>query len=209
MNIEFACLVFFSWGTVNSLIELLETSEAIIESLDDRAYIKLVRAISAISDILILDNLSYVKARQFINTVKVSDKVKYLISLRFHFKHKMKFIYENISEDNLKLKDILEAKMHYLMNTYMQDATDLKTLNRIKFIYGKTKSFNHKHISWSFNSQYFKHTHIPLPIAKQIMEENILYPRLLTSVAESVCRSAASKKRIHVGDVAKKERWFN
>ena len=79
---------------------------------------------------------------------------------------------------------------------------------KIKEAYSKAEDFIMQDFRYRRSGRDYDNQNIPVESTRLIMKEASLYPKFLVSIAENVCWRHAISKKSKVGDIAKKEKWF-
>jgi hypothetical protein len=122
-------------------------------------------------------------------------------------KNRLHFLYNNIDDKGDSMYDVLNMKLNYLIERFITDTSNEILLNSIKVIYNNLDSYVER---YQFNrNRYIEDIEIPLKIAREIMSNCKQYPRIIASIAEKSCTLHAVKNAIPVGEIAKKNKWFD
>jgi len=198
-------LVFFSWATPKTIVQLFTPVAEIVKSLNPSSFSTLARSLQRTVNNSTFTQQQDRYVNEQIGNKKNQDEFKYLLSYRFDEPSRQKFIYESIEESAGNVKDIVETKFQYLVKTYLNQPNDANILNEIKKLY--------KHITYFDDRRHLPHHHnkpikIAYGIAKKIMKNGREYPRIISSLAEKSCRLYANEQLRPIGEIAKLEKWF-
>lgn len=202
----FSLLVFFTWATPKVIVQLLTILSEIIQSISSRDIEILVNALSCTSDISTFNKSQQKFIEDEFHLNKTDDILKYIVSLRFDYESRQKYMFNHISDSSGVLEDTARIKFQYLIGIFMKDPTNKSILYDIKIAYKSINNFD--------EGRYYRHRfdeliEMPYEIAKTIMEECKEYPIIISSLAEKTCRLYANEKLKAVGEIAKKEKWFD
>lgn len=204
-NVLFTLLVFFTWATPKTIIQLLPVISKTIKSLDKNSFSVLVRGLSSTVTNSIFDKMQQKYIIKEMSGKENHDGIKYILSLRFDSINSQKFIYNNINEHSENIETTLEIKFQYLISSYLEEPTNTIVLEKIKSLYRNIYQYDERHYYGLHTNKPIK---IPYEIAKKIMEDCKDYPKIISSLAEKYCRSYANEHLTPVGETAEKEKWF-
>jgi len=205
---DLSLLVFFTWATPKTIIQLLPILSSIVDSLSEDEYLKIANGIAGTS---IISNFTKTQIKFIESEIKgnqVSNSLNYLLSFRFAYESRGKFIHEFITDFSGVMQDALELKLEYLVNNFFANSSDKKVLDEVKDVYSKIKKYSERHYYYRTHGD-FDSIKIPLDISKNIMEKCKSYPRLIVALAEMSCRAEANKSLKPVGKIAEEGKWFD
>lgn len=204
---ELVLLTFFTWATPKTIISLLPFLSSKLNSSSSIDLLKLVNGIKQT-----ISQSSFTKSQEellesVIKKGKFSNLLKYLISFRYSGAKRNQFIYDYIDDDE-NIENIREAKLKYLISTFLTNTKNEEILDEIKVYYNKMMNLDEAY-NYSYYPTYRNNnTKLPIEISRKIMEESKNYPRILASLAETSCKIYANKQIKSVGEIAKKDKWF-
>jgi hypothetical protein len=206
-NLQFKLLLFFTWATPRTLIELSDTVESIIYSLGKYEFSQLADGIRRASYISAYSNSYQKQIIKQINSKPVSDKFKLFLSQRFDYENRGMFIHETIVDSTVLIEETIKLRLEHLVSKYLLDTSNESLLAEIKQIYRKLKKYGYTFYIYGDNHR--RHSNkIPIEIAKKIMIDCKEYPILISSLAEKSCKINAYSEIRPVGEIAKQEKWF-
>lgn len=209
---SFVLLVFFTWATPKTIIQLFDKLLKILSNLNSNDLIELARDLKLTSQVSMFTKAHHdfiqnqiIEKKTKISNKKSVDDLVYLISLRFQENKSSEFLFNNIHNYKGILNEISEKKLLYLVTLFL-NKPDKILLNQIKdlikqvnphqdFIYFQRFSINNKLI--------------PFELAKIIMNDFENYPRVISKSAEKSCRFHANQNALAVGKIAANDKWFD
>lgn len=206
-NLCFSLLTFFVWATPKTIIQLLPVVSKKMHFLSPYDFEKLISALKRIATV---SQLSLTQQKHFINqinSIEVSENIKYILSLRFDDPVRQEYIFENLKNYSGDIQDIVELRLEFLIKKLVEDKCDHSILEEIKSAYSK---FEDHHYMYHRYNRYIQNElfTIPYDVSKDIMQDCKAYPRLLVALAEQSCRIYANKYVVPVGKIAEEEGWF-
>jgi hypothetical protein len=207
-NILFSLLVLLTWATPKALNSMFEKLSDIVENLPNCDYVMLSNGLKRTAAQSRLTSSQVKEIKSYIENGNISDKLKYLIFQRFDENIKHQLIYSNIKSHKAFSDDIIELRLNYLVEKYLENSTDTSLLKEIKDTYSTFMQFDERYM---YYHRYYRNEefHMPIDTAQEIMIESKRYPRIIASIAERSCRLHANKHLVAVGQVAKDEKWFD
>jgi hypothetical protein len=202
------CLVLLTWGTPNTLIGLVEATDALLNSLTTETFLSLIRSLQKTTSALIDD---WDKRGQSLNTTKLPL---------------------NLSERSVLAlaKRVGSLGRRALCSRYLKkyQGSDLNVLELVQegaldpSGFGKpnwspklpliAKSYSYG-VVWppaSFYHVHYKRLRGLSPeMAAEITGHADRYPAFLLRLAEETCRANVASRIVPVAEVARKERWFD
>lgn len=208
-NLQYKLLVFFTWATPNTIVKVFNTLSPVIDSLKRHEILQLAEAIEVSSSNNIFSKSQQNKIINEINQFPISDSFKFLLSMRFGYRDRQKFVSENINDNFEAIEEIIELKLEFLIEKYLLSPSNESILNQIRDIYQKVKSCDGEREQYlRFNYRSVSSIEIPLQIAKRVMSHCKEYPRIIAFFAEKSCKINAYEYAKPVGEIAKEEKWF-
>jgi hypothetical protein len=199
----FTLLVFFTWSTPKTIIKLYLRSSNILKSLSTEDYSMLIAGLSKSINISQFNNPQQRYIENELKNKEDVDKLKYVLSLRVN--NSPAYVYKNIAIFPDFSNKVTEQKFRYLLKSYLKEQQNLSLLAEIKGIY-KDSEFNED--IHRFHRMGRAETKMPYETAKEIMTECREYPRIIASIAESVCRAKANEITKPIGEIAIEGHWF-
>jgi hypothetical protein len=204
-NIDLKLLIFFTWATPKAIAALSSVLDAIIGKLSESQHLKLIRSLKKIGRVSTFTTVQKNYIEKTFELGTMSDKLKYIICLRFEPQDRAYLIYWHT--DDFDDQNILNLKLEYLIDKYFNKTDDEDLLQSIKDIYHRITMFSNKYLYRSQNR--LEGTIIPLEIAKKIVTDSKDYPSIVASIAERSCKSYAFQHTVAVGEIAKANKWFD
>jgi hypothetical protein len=203
-EILFKLLVFFTWCTPKTMIQLIPSVVNKLKMLSEEETLALKKAVSAIASVSTFSRRQEDKLRILLSRIEGNDEVKYFISLRFN-RRDGSFVYENVKNAYGSLSIINEENLGHLITQFFYNSHDQDILSKIKELYPKVKTMsNLRYIAYSVRNTAV----MPYELAKTIMENPKEYPQIISTAAERSCRRHAIENLMPVGKIAEVERWF-
>lgn len=104
-------------------------------------------------------------------------------------------------------RNILEFCLKNAISEIMELNNIGENLEVVKYCYKENLYYSHRKHKM-IHRNLLRKRKFPLKYAKEIMTDSVSYPRFLVELAESVCKADVASKAVLVGDIAKKEQWF-
>lgn len=205
-DLPLTLLVFFTWCTPRTLVNLIPVIEEKLRELGDCGLEALFLDLEKTTRI---SKLNTVQTRQLISDLQSrnsSDVLNYIISLRLSYNNTSDFVNQFLLDYAGNNKKILQLKLETLLQGFLSGNYKFDMIQRIKAAYLSTNNFHQTY--YMFHHYNHQVVNIPYETAKTIVEDAKNLPRILVSVAESVCRRQANKKIQAVGFIANKNKWF-
>lgn len=206
-NLQFKLLVFLTWATPKTIMQLNKILLPIIDSLKKDELLQLADGMEYTCYGSIFNKSQQAYLIKEIGEISLSDTFKFLLSKRFYVESKGKFICDDIDDSSEVMEGINELKLEYLVKKYLSNTSDETILSEIKKVYSKIKISEKKHFYY-FLHQSIDNVKIPYEIAKKIMTNCREYPKSISILAEKACRVNAFEHIKPVGQIAKIEKWF-
>jgi hypothetical protein len=207
INLDLKLLIFFVWATPKVLVALMDSLSVFLGQLSDRDYKKIVDALRKLGRLSQFNDYQQKNIQEAVIKSNISDLLKYVLCFRMDEKNRLHFLYNNIDDKGDSMYDVLNMKLNYLIERFITDTSNEILLNSIKVIYNNLDSYVER---YQFNrNRYIEDIEIPLKIAREIMSNCKQYPRIIASIAEKSCTLHAVKNAIPVGEIAKKNKWFD
>jgi hypothetical protein len=204
-DLKFTLLVFFTWATSRTIIQLLDIADLLVITLSEEEYLLLIDSLDKVARLSKFSSSQQKIIKKSVSSKNFSEELLYLISLRFTKKDQGEFIYNNINKVNQKITSIADTRLQYLINKYYKDNTNLSILKEINNLHSNGHYINKNY----YRNQYFFDTKvIPIDVARMIMEDSKNYPLSIVFLAEKSCMVYANKKSKVVGQIANEESWF-
>lgn len=206
-DITFTLLVLLTWATPKTINQLIENISTQVNKLSKDEFLTLSDSLKRTTIQSSLSNTQSDQIAKYLVKNAIENEVMYLISYRFSEDSRLNFIYKNLSSSTLKMKDIGDIRLSYLIEKYLKNNQDLTLLNEVKEIYATLTNYEDKSYRF-YNRNLNDGKELPIEIANTIMAESKKYPRVIASFAERSCRIFANKNIRAVGQIAKNENWF-
>lgn len=206
-DITYTLLVLFTWATPKTLIQLIESISINVNKLSQDEFWTLSVYLRKTTRQSHLNNSQTEDLTKFLIENSIDAEILYLISYRFSEELRLNFIYKNLSNSTIKMKDIGDIRLSYLIEKYLKKNEDLSLLKEVKEIYSSLTNYEERSYHF-YNGHLNEAKELPIEIANTIMSESKKYPRVIASFAERSCRIFANKNIKAVGQVAKNENWF-
>lgn len=205
-NMDLTMLVFLTWATPKAIFKLIEIVSVNLDSLSQSDYSQIVQGLKQISHVSEYTKGQQRQVKDFIENSNVSNAVKFLISFRFPENVQVKFVFKNIDGSHHEIEDLQKLKLRYLIDEFATNNYSDSLLEEIKKAYLNIKNDNSE-IHY-LNRRTEATIKIPIEMARNIMVDCKNYPKYIASLAERTCRAYAHKMATPVGEIAKKEKWF-
>lgn len=206
-DMTFTLLVMLTWATPKTLIHFIENISTEVNKLSQEDFLNLSAFLRKTTSISILNNSQAKHLANLLITNHIEPEILYLISFRYTEERRLNFVYKNLSNSTIKMKDVGDIRLSYTIEQYLNNNQDLKLLNDIKEIYSSLTYYDER--LYHFYPRYSNEIkELPIDIANTIMAESKKYPRIIASFAEKSCRIYANKNTRPVGQIAKNENWF-
>ena len=205
-NLQFKLLMFFTWATPKTIVQLLETLTPIIDSLKKDEFLQLADGIKKASLNSVFNKIRQNQIIIQINKSDLKNSLKYLVSLRFDQYNKELFIFENIDDDSRVSEETIKLKLEFLIKKYLSNTSDESVLSEVQNMYSKIKIYDQR-LNYLFRRRIAS-DRIPFQIAKRIMADCKKFPKVIAVLAESSCKINANEQLKPVGEVAEMEKWF-
>lgn len=199
---EFVLLLFMTWATPRVLLELYPLASSIVKKMKKVDLERVERALDITSESF-LSGANQKIIESAIANYPESDKLKYLISYRYPPDVRAEFILKFIDISSIKNKQKLPIKLYSLIGKIWQGSIDDAVLTQIREIYKKSTSDVERYYYPSQGKKEF-----PLELAQNVMKNCKDYPRAVVVLAERTCRGYAISKMEPIGEIAKRENWF-
>lgn len=207
-NLKFKLVLLFSWATTNTIIQLIDVIEPLVDTLEERDFLDIAYAVNIIGKNSVFNKKQYAQIVEVVNNNNnISNLLKYLLSLRIDYPSKREFICKKIDHKSIKFREIFSFKMEFLISKYLSNTDDENILAEIKEIY-KINTLIDIETYYDINSHRNASVKIPLKIAQRIMNNCNEYPRKIAFIAERSCMAYAYEEIQPVGKIAKNEKWF-
>lgn len=207
-EMPFKLLLFFTWATPNLIVQLLKTINTIINNLSSDSFAKILRGLGKTTRNSQFTKMQSSQLIDGIDDSSQNSRVRYLLSRRFDSNQIGEFICGNLSNDLSQFKDAFEIRLEYLIVKFIENPIDEKALEEIHDIYNNSKKFFKRSFLY-YRHRYAENPRMPIDTAKKIMEKCNEYPKVVSTIAEKACHIYANEKTIPVGEIAKKDRWFD
>jgi hypothetical protein len=212
LEIMFATLVLLSWGSARTISQLAELVSNNLNKLPYEDWLRLARSFYIItsqrSENCTIDPIS-IKIDSLPSNI--SERFVSLVALRLREKFSRaiceKYLFDYQGNDPVTL------------NIYQTTAIDLlldpNTVNWQHQIEAIKKSYQYGTISEPYRIRlairlrYDEVKDFKLEIAQEIAKNPQMFPNYLVSLAEQRCKMAVAATIIPVGEIAKRENWFN
>ncbi|HYE11608.1 MAG TPA: hypothetical protein VEF53_15700, partial [Patescibacteria group bacterium] len=206
-NLLFKLLVYFTWATAKTIVQMTKYLSSVIDSLKNDEFLKLADGIKNACHNSTFNKVQQIYIINEISKNPIQDPLKYLLSLRFGPESKGKFICDNIYNTSGVLEETNELKLKYLIEKYLLNTSDETILSEIKNMYSKIRVFDDRFYYFA-SHQSNNSVKIPYETAKKIMIECKKFPKVIAIFAEKSCRIRALEQTKPVGEIARKEKWF-
>lgn len=203
---QLALIVFLTWATPKTIVQLLSELNKIINDLDENEIKILINAIRVTTENSKFDKIQQSTLKDIFEKNIEMDLLIYLLSFRFEEFERKKYIYNYVKYPKVDTRQIAEIKFEYIVYAYLENTRNTNLLDEIQKSYKYIQQFDERHFYYRRRNGYEKK--IPYEIAKKIMKNCNDYPRVISSLAEKACRNYANKNLRPVGEVAKNCNWF-
>jgi hypothetical protein len=204
----FALLIFFTWATPKTIIQLLNILSRKVKEISDDDFRILVESLQYSTTNSIFNSLQTDELLKSIKEIVMPDEIKFLVSQRLPRNISSKFIYANIKSYSYKFKDATNSILTHLIIKYLEDTGNQEILKRVKEVYLISPEYSEEF--WHYKVQHLEQSaKIPIKIAKKILLETKNYPRIIASIAEKSYRVYANQHTIPVGKIASEQNWFD
>lgn len=201
---KLSLLLFFTWATPRAITHLLDEFVAAVNKLVDEDLIDLCRGVAITGEVSPLNEAQQREISALASNLTNLPELQFILTRRFRYDRGIKFIYEHVTQSNVRYGPINQNKLHYMVRAYLNNPTDKKLLQSIKSLYQSEYRFQERY----YGSGYIN-TSMPLKIAEEVMQDCIRYPRVIGEFAEKSCRANANRHVSPVGRTAVAERWFD
>lgn len=206
-NLEFVLLVFFTWATPKTIFGIQPQLTALLKKMPSADVDKLILGLQRCIRESHFEKAQRKYIYQRLESIKESDILRFVISIRFSYEKSDKFVYDFVKATPSNWSEnVLRHKLDHLVRVFFQDQMNVAVLEEIKDITKSMQSYSSKYLY-----HQYMHTTVKMPydIAKIIMENCTKYPIVLSTLAEKSCRYHANKLLVPVGEIAKEEKWFS
>jgi hypothetical protein len=199
----FLLLLFMTWATPRVILELYGTVSALLKKQKKSELECIEKALSATAESTFFSTASQRLIESSVAKSSEYDQINYLLSYRYPSDIRIDFIMRFIDISTIKNKQKLPIKLHSLINKLWNGSINESNLEQIKDVY--------KHSAEGYERYYYASQgkkEFPLKLAQEVMRNCKEYPRAVVVLAERTCRGHAISKMKPVGEIAKKEKWF-
>lgn len=202
-NKSFLLLVFITWATPKVILELAKVVSDVIRSIGKKELEKVEKLLQSTVRSSYFNRSLQREIETSIESLESYETLKFLISFRYPNDGRQDFILNFVGIKFVKTQNILPISINSLIEKMMHDQVTSATLAQIREIYTKATLANARYYYLSPEMG-----DIPLSIAKEVMRNCKDYPRMVGVAAERTCRTHAGSKRIPIGEIAERDKWF-
>lgn len=212
-DLMFTYLVFLTWATPKVIINLYNRIQNDFNNFSKNDILLLSSELKKTILLSKKGNMQY--SKELIESTQfnsLSFDAKYLISFRYSSKISTDLVcnHQHSTSDFLD-NEIMQERFQSAISEYLKMPDRIDLLDKIKIYYAicSDSGINTENITYIyFRAANKNNIKIPINIAKNIMNESKLYPRIIASMAEKTCRLHANKNIKAVGKIAEDKKWF-